>query len=129
MLLAEPDALLAEEDRAGGVAAHPERDQGHHGRGADEHRRGDGDIENALHDVHQAPAGVRTQVQHRQAVDELVADVGTEEAEEPRDDVDLYLEMLERPQDVERLRVGMEVERHDHAFHAECLDDVHQLIR
>ena len=128
LALVEPEPLLAEEHRAGRVAAHAERDHGEQRREQQQHQRRAGDVDRALDQPRRAAHARRRQADQRQALDGVHAHARADDLEQPRHQVELDVELAQRVDQLQRLLVRLVREGDHDALDVERPDDLRQRL-
>ena len=119
---------LAEEDRAGRVELDRDRDDSEERSQQHERETRDDEVERALEEQRRVRQACRRQAEERHPLDRVDAHVRAEHVEEPRHDVDLHVELVEAPDQLQRLVVRRLRERDDHALDVERVDELRQLV-
>ena len=101
----------------------------HDGREDQQPERRDDEVEAALQEPRRPREPERRQPHQRNPLDRVDADAGAEDVEEPGDDVDLDVEVLNLADESERLVVAIVREGDDHALDVEQLHELPQLLR
>ena len=128
-LLRPAATRLAEEHRPLRVELDHDGEHEHDGREDQQPERRDDEVEAALQEPRRPREPERRQAHQRNALDRVDADAGTEDVEEPGDDVDLDVEVLDLADESERLVVAIVREGDDHALDVEQLHELAQLVR